>query len=82
MRGKYSPTVSAQYYADQDWWRNNGPHDEAVNYDKDGYDSYGYDVRDVDRRGIHEDAYAFMDDDEWDQIIYEEQIKFNDGDLT
>jgi hypothetical protein len=38
--GKYSPTVSAAYGADQEWHRKLRPEDDW--YDDEGYDSYGY----------------------------------------
>lgn len=63
--GKYSPTVSAAYGADQKWHEHNGGGDEknwsdpydGRDYDNDGYDSYGYDCDNVDRAGNHEDDY-------------------------
>lgn len=56
MRGKYSPTVSAAYMADQDWHSKLMAPDQCV-YDVDGFDSYGYDKDDVDRAGNHEHHY-------------------------
>jgi hypothetical protein len=38
--GKYSPTVSAAYGADQEWHRKLLVNDEQ--YDDEGYDRYGY----------------------------------------
>lgn len=66
MRGKYSPTVSAAYRADQNWFRklcNLAPHGDQVYsaYDPEGFDSYGYDKNDVDRAGNHEDEYIHND---------------------
>ena len=65
MRGKYSPTVSRAYMADQKWWTKYAyagvTGDEFVQYDPEGYDSYGYDKDDVDRAGNHESAYYHND---------------------
>ena len=54
--GKYSPTVTDCYRKDQEWHRKNTTDPEAW-YDDDGYDSYGYNVLDVDRAGVHENDY-------------------------
>ncbi len=65
--GKYSPTVSAAYANDQEWWDNNGGNDMAkiiFLYDDDGYDSYGYNSEGVDRAGYTEDEYLGVT--EWD----------------
>ena len=66
MRGKYSPTVTAAYMADQDW------HDRFcesvvttenwVEFDPDGFDKYGYNADGIDRDGNHEDIYAESDE--------------------
>jgi hypothetical protein len=63
MRGKYSPTVSRAYMADQEWWRKyTGENEYTYNqYDPEGYDSYGYDKNDVDRAGNPECAYYSND---------------------
>ena len=65
MRGKYSPTVSAAYQADQEWFRNYCFHEinssEYAQYDPEGYDSYGYDKNDVDRAGNQEHEYYYND---------------------
>lgn len=63
MRGKYSPTVSKAYQADQDWWRKYTGEDEHTysQYDPEGYDSYGYDKDDRDRAGNYE--YEYYSDD-------------------
>ena len=65
MRGKYSPTVSAAYMKDQDWWRKyTGENEYTYNqYDPEGFDSYGYDKNDVDRAGNHEFDYVHNDGD-------------------
>lgn len=67
MRGKYSPTVSAAYMADQRWWTKYAysgvTGDEFVQYDPEGYDSYGYNADDVDRAGNHENDYILNDGD-------------------
>lgn len=74
--GKYSPTVSAAYDNDQDWWTRNDIEFESLvdmlefndrcpnglNYDNDGYDSYGYNEDNVDRAGNTEDEYAVGED--------------------
>jgi hypothetical protein len=62
MRGKYSPTVTAAYMADQEWHDKFKSPDEP-NYDPEGFDSYGYDVNDVDRAGNHESDYYHNDGD-------------------
>jgi hypothetical protein len=59
MRGKYSPTVSAAYYKDQQWWDNyrvDTP-GKYQSYDPEGFDSYGYNANDIDRAGNHENDY-------------------------
>lgn len=65
MRGKYSPTVTAAYMKDQDWWHKyvyaSKSIDEFIQYDPEGYDSYGYDKNDVDRAGNHEFDYCIND---------------------
>jgi hypothetical protein len=64
--GKYSPTVTAAYAADQDW------HDKLCDdgewIDRDGYDSYGY-HRDSgkDRAGYTELDY--MASGQWDDDL-------------
>lgn len=64
MRGKYSPTVTAAYMADQEWFtKYTGAGGNWVHYDKEGFDSYGYDVNDVDRAGNQEHVY--YEDDEF-----------------
>ncbi len=68
MRGKYSPTVTAAYIEDQEWfiqYRDSISRDENayLHYDPDGFDSYGYNKDDVDRAGIHENNYAHNDGD-------------------
>lgn len=67
MRGKYSPTVSAAYQADQDWFRKFcelAPFGDQVYspYDPEGFDSYGYDKNDTDRAGNQEHVY-YADDE-------------------
>lgn len=56
MRGKYSPTVTAAYMADQDWHRKFMATDGFL-YDPDGFDSYGYNEDNVDRAGNEESEY-------------------------
>jgi hypothetical protein len=54
--GKYSPTVSAAYGADQEWHRKLRPEDDW--YDDEGYDSYGYHKEtEKDRAGYSEWDY-------------------------
>lgn len=60
MIGKYSPTVNFSYGEDQDWHQKHClPTAEDPNpiYDRDGYDSYGYDANDRDRAGNREEDY-------------------------
>jgi hypothetical protein len=64
MRGKYSPTVTAAYMADQEWWhRYSREAEEFTLYDPEGYDSYGYDVNGRDRAGWEEHVYYGNDAD-------------------
>lgn len=65
MRGKYSPTVTAAYMADQAWHTKHRDPDEPV-YDRDGFDSYGYDKDEVDRAGNPESDYFMGWYDEYD----------------
>jgi hypothetical protein len=61
--GKYSPTVSASYANDRDWWtKNGGGYDNGIDPtsygDDQGYDSYGYHmVTELDRAEYSEDEY-------------------------
>jgi hypothetical protein len=85
MRGKYSPTVSAAYHADNNWWRKFAQSkasstDEYHHYDPDGYDSYGYDINDRDRAGNFEYEYYETDPVSDDNELYEQALltwKFN-----
>lgn len=61
-RGKYSPTVTAAYQADQQWWEKH-TREAYPAYDADGYDSYGYNADGYDRAGNHENDYAHNDGD-------------------
>jgi hypothetical protein len=66
MRGKYSPTVTAAYMTDQHWWSLYAAKcKEWTQYDPEGYDSYGYDVNDVDRAGNQEHVYSDGEDYNW-----------------
>jgi len=66
MRGKYSPTVSAAYRKDQEWWRRYSREaEEWTQYDPEGFDSYGYDEHDYDRAGNQESTY-YSNDAPWD----------------
>ena len=57
--GKYSPTVSQAYQKSQNWWEQNGGNQENLFYDKEGFDSYGYNSKGVDRAGYTEEDYMF-----------------------
>lgn len=65
-RGKYSPTVNVAYQVNQKWWREyayskqHNP-DDFVEYDPEGFDSYGYDADGCDRAGNTEFAYLHND---------------------
>jgi len=81
MRGKYSPTVSAAYMADQEWWTNytyankHNREREYIQYDPEGYDSYGYDANDTDRQGNQEHEYYHDDNEEWgENYAYERAL--------
>lgn len=67
MRGKYSPTVSVAYMKDQSWWTKYAytgkSADEFVQYDPEGFDSYGYNEDGFDRAGNHEHDYVYNDGD-------------------
>ena len=66
-RGKYSPTVTAAYMKNQEWWYKysgaDQPTESYVQYDPDGFDSYGYDKDDIDRAGNNEFDYMSNDGD-------------------
>ena len=66
-RGKYSPTVNVAYQVNQKWWlqyaysaQMRNP-DDFVEYDPEGFDSYGYNADGVDRAGYSEFAYLHND---------------------
>ena len=68
MRGKYSPTVTAAYQADQNWHRKFcqlAPFGDTIYspYDPEGYDSYGYNKDGTDRAGNQEYEYYRNDGD-------------------
>jgi len=67
MRGKYSPTVTRAYMKDQEWWTKyayaNVTGDEFVQYDPEGFDSYGYNKDNKDRAGNDEYDYIHNDGD-------------------
>ena len=70
--GKYSPTVTASYLNNQDWWRNHKSNpDDWV--DCDGYDQYGYHAdTNRDRAGYTEEDY--LSDGRWELFgEYEEE---------
>ena len=66
-RGKYSPTVNVAYQVNQKWWREyaySKQHDPIkgfVEYDPEGFDSYGYNAEGVDRAGYTENDYLHND---------------------
>lgn len=63
MQGKYSPTVAGWYSQDQKWWyKNRVLSEDYQEFDKDGYDSYGYNSQGVDRAEVHENDYACDDE--------------------
>ena len=70
MRGKYSPTVTRAYMADQGWWdKYVASQPDCAWRDPEGYDSYGYNDDGYDRAGNHENDYILDDDrhdDEYD----------------
>ena len=72
--GKYSPTVSRWYAKDQKWWEKNGGGSLIIDdsgkiigwnqFDKDGYDSYGYHkTTEQDRAGNTE--FDYLGGGEW-----------------
>jgi hypothetical protein len=63
--GKYSPTVSASYAKDQDWFERHCLPGEW--YDIEGYDCYGYNTNGIDRAGYREDDYLLS---EWVDDVY------------
>ena len=73
MRGKYSPTVTAAYQANKNWFKKfsnfDNQRDNWSIYDPEGYDSYGYDENEVDRAGNHESDY-YADDEFGENFAY------------
>lgn len=62
--GKYSPTVSASYANDQEWWEKHKANPEDL-YDRDGYDWYGYHHEtELDRAGYTE--WDYLDSGRWE----------------
>ncbi len=84
MRGKYSPTVSRAYMSDQEWWTKYAyagkSSDEFVQYDPEGYDSYGYDKNDMDRAGNNE--YDYIRNDSAHPEYADYNIAYDDADRT
>jgi hypothetical protein len=84
-RGKYSPTVSAAYMKDPDWFRKYcglAPHGDVIYspYDPDGFDSYGYDKNDIDRAG--NDEFEYLHNDAIDRGLddnYDFNFKYDDA---
>lgn len=68
MRGKYSPTVSAAYRYDQDWFEK---YAGDAWYDREGFDAYGYNSEEIDRAGNHEHDYYPDDEYEGRNFKYE-----------
>ncbi len=92
-KGKYSPTVYGRRYAEAHDFRFNARgevppatwdvYDEEThfaNYDKDGFDSYGYSAYDsdgkyagighgIDRAGYTEDQYLCMSDEQYEDCF-------------
>ena len=60
MIGKYSPTVTAAYMSDRNWF-NKYCVDPSGTYDPAGYDRYGYDSNDRDRADHFEHEYYDSD---------------------
>lgn len=54
--GKYSPTVNHAYYKDESWFENNCL-EEFAEFDKDGFDSFGYNKDGLDRANHYENDY-------------------------
>ncbi len=74
MRGKYSPTVSEAYRRNKDWWHNFS--DLGSNFDKEGYDSYGYNQVAIDRAGNFEEEYYLSDlEDEDINFAYDQACR-------
>ena len=57
-RGKFSPTVNNAYVRDSNWFTK---YSQGQAYDPEGYDSYGYDIKDQDRAGNNEFDYLHND---------------------
>jgi hypothetical protein len=55
--GKYSPTVHDHYQKDQKWFEKNCVNVGDI-YDRDGFDSYGYNAEGFDRDGHDERFYV------------------------
>lgn len=66
MIGKCSPTISGMYRVDQQWFKKNCT-DPGDQYDVQGFDSYGYNMQDIDRAGNAEMAY-WGDEDLYNQV--------------
>lgn len=67
-QGKYSPTVGQSYKKSQKWFEDYLDEKNLKSfgvYDKEGYDSYGYDENELDREGNREDDYWYND------VLYE-----------
>jgi hypothetical protein len=70
--------------ADQEWWTKYAyagySGDSFVQYDPEGYDSYGYDKNDMDRAGNNEYDYARNDSAHPEYADY--NIAYDDADRT
>jgi hypothetical protein len=62
--GKYSPTITAAYHKDQDWFKKNGG--DIAQFDNDGYNMYGYNRTGKDRAGYEAVDYLLAYDTEYD----------------
>jgi hypothetical protein len=60
--GKYSPTVTEAYRRDQNWHEKERAITDDPNYDREGYDRYGYNKDEVDRAGYTEHDYNMNED--------------------
>lgn len=83
--GKYSPTVSRWYAKDQNWWNKNGGDSIIVaddgsvigynQFDKDGYDSYGY-HKDTEQDRAGNTEYDYLGCGEWIDLGESEEYAY------
>jgi len=76
--GKYSPTVHPRYAADEQWFEKNCA-EPFAQYDKEGFDMYGYNAEGKDRNGIDENEYLLMDEQDQENAIEQAFIDFHNG---